>query len=195
MKTRRIFFRVLQWAACLLLAVAGQAYALPPLSNSPLFLGGNISPNVMFTLDDSGSMQWEALPESMVYAYYVFPRATSIYGGSDYPNYVVDFDQTNPYTTLLRSSYNNKVYYNPAVTYSPWSNADGSLMANANITCAPHNPVNTAAGCRNLTVNNTQSANWLKSNGSLSSSSSKTFYPAVYSRYNSGSIWIGRAHV
>ena len=40
----------------LVVNLIGGVYAAPPLSNSPLFLGGNISPNVMFTLDDSGSM-------------------------------------------------------------------------------------------------------------------------------------------
>lgn len=189
MKMRRMFFRVLQWGACLPLVAAGQAHALLPLSDSPLFLGGNISPNVMFTLDDSGSMQWEIMPEDFLYAYFMFPRASTIYGGGDYTNLVVDFDPANPKTTLLRSSQNNKIYYNPTVTYAPWSNADGSLMANANISCAPHNPANTAKGCRNLTADNTQTAYWLRSDGSFSSSSSsKTFYPAVYYRYNSGDI-------
>lgn len=45
--------------------LTGSVYALPPLSNTPLFLGGNISPNVMFTLDDSGSMQFEIMPENL----------------------------------------------------------------------------------------------------------------------------------
>ena len=174
----------------LLVNLTGGVYAAPPLSNSPLFLGGNISPNVMFTLDDSGSMHFEIMPEELIRqdVRYMFPRASGVYGGSDYSNYVVDFDPANRYTASLRSSSVNKIYYNPTVRYLPWSNSDGSLMNNADPTCAYHNPMNTAAGCRNLTVDNTQTARWLKDDGTRSSSQSKTFYPAVYYQYNSGSI-------
>ncbi len=173
-----------------LILLTGSVQALPPLSNTPLFLGGNISPNVMFTLDDSGSMHFEIMPENLIIqsVRYMFPRASGVYGADDYNNYVVDFDSTNKYTASLRSSYVNKNYYDPTVRYLPWSNADGSLMNNAVPTCAHHNPLNTAAGCRNLTVNNTQTATWLKNDGTLSGSQSKTFYPAVYYQYNSGSI-------
>lgn len=181
---------ILTWSFSLQIFWASQVYALSPLSNGPLFLGGNISPNVMFTLDDSGSMQFEIMPEELILnsVYFMFPRATSVYLGGDYSNYAVDFDPANKYTASLRSSYVNKIYYDPTVRYLPWSNADGSLMTNANPTCAYHNPLNTAAGCRNLTVNNTQTASWLKSDGSRSSSLSKTFYPAVHFKYNSGDI-------
>ncbi|MER2513059.1 MAG: PilC/PilY family type IV pilus protein [Nitrosomonas ureae] len=174
--------------------LTGSVYALPPLSNTPLFLGGNISPNVMFTLDDSGSMQFEIMPENLIVQTqdksirYMFPRASGVYGASDYGNYVVDFESTNKYAASLRSSYVNKIYYDPMVRYPPWSNADGSLMNNSAPTCAYHNPYNTAAGCRNLTINNKQTADWLKDDGTLSGNLSKTFYPAVYYKYNGGSI-------
>jgi type IV pilus assembly protein PilY1 len=166
------------------------AHAAPPLSNGPLFLGGNISPNVMFTLDDSGSMQFEIMPEELIKqdAYFLFPIAGSVYGWSDYDNRVVDFDKISKFTAQSRSSHVNKIYYNPAIRYLPWSNADGTLMGNANPTCAPHNPTNLAAGCRNLTVNNTQTARWLKNDGNLSWYESRTFYPATYFRYNGGNI-------
>lgn len=185
---KRIFLTIGNAVSFSLIFLASSVQALSPLSNTPLFLGGNISPNIMFTLDDSGSMQFEILPENLILqnVYFMFPRASGVYGAADYNNYSIDFDPTNKYTASLRSSYVNRIYYDPAIRYQPWSNSDGSLMSNASITCAYHNPLNTAAGCRNLTVNNTQTANWLKSDGTLSSSSSKTFYPAVYFKYNSG---------
>ena len=187
---KRIFITVKHVIGFLSAILTSSVLALPPLSNTPLFLGGNISPNVMFTLDDSGSMHFEIMPEDLILqdVRYMFPRASGVYGAADYNNYVVDFDPANRYAASLRSSYVNKIYYDPAVRYLPWSNADGSLMSNADSTCAYHNPYNTAAGCRNLTVSNTQTANWLKDNGTRSSSSSKSFYPAVYFKYNSGSI-------
>ncbi len=191
MRKRFIRPNILVCFVLLQFAVANQVYALPPLSNGPLFLGGNISPNVMFTLDDSGSMHFEIMPQHLIVSEvrYMFPRATNVYGGgSDYNNYVIDFDPANKYTASLRSSHMNKIYYDPSVWYQPWSNADGSLMSNASPTCAPHNPKDTAKGCRNLTVNNTQTAIWMQNNGTRSASLSKTFYPAVYFRYNSGPV-------
>ena len=171
---------------CAVLSLPAHALSL---SDQPLFLGGNISPNVMFTLDDSGSMQWEVMPEDYLYVYYMFPTGSNIYGGNDYTNYVPEFSTSNIYNVMLRSSDVNKIYYNPEVTYQPWSNQDGSLMANASPGCAYYNPANTAKGCLTLNSNQTMSARWLQSNGTFTSSTNKTFYPAVYFKYNSGSIW------
>lgn len=61
-------------------------------------------------------------------------------------------------------------------------------MSDASPTCAPHNPMNTGAGCRNLTVNNSQNAKWLRNNGNRTSWDTRSFYPAVYFQYNSGSV-------
>lgn len=47
-------------------------------------------------------------------------------------------------------------------------NADGTLMSNASSTCAPHNPANTAAGCRDLTVSDSKkSTGWIKTGNYL----------------------------
>lgn len=169
-----------------------------PLSDIPLFLTTSVDPNIIFTLDDSGSMQFEIMPDELIPSTssssnafdvrFVYPVKSGTYGGNTYGNHVVDFDSNNGYTAKLRSSHVNKIYYDPTVRYLPWSNADGSLMANASITCAPHNPFNTTAGCRNLTENNTQSARWLNSDGTLTTEQNKTFHPAVYFRYNGGPI-------
>lgn len=164
-------------------------------SQVPLFLGGSIEPNVMFTLDDSGSMHWELMPDDMIYSYFLYPRPGSIYNNSssDYTNFVVSFTQANNiYDKWARSSAVNKIYYNPAVTYKPWSNADGSLMPNASITCAYHNPKKTSLGCRNMTVNNTQTANWDSYNGTFANfptgagyagNASREFWPSFYYRF------------
>ncbi|MDL1866554.1 pilus assembly protein PilY [Betaproteobacteria bacterium PRO4] len=155
------------------------------LSDVPLFLTSAVHPNIIFTLDDSGSMQFEIMPEELITnsVYFVFPRADGVYGGGDYLNKVVDFDSANWRTTQLRSSHVNKIYYDPTVRYLPWSKADGSLMPNAKPACAPHNPLNTAKGCRDLTANNVITVDWLKSDGTTTNKN-KTFYPAVYFRYN-----------
>jgi type IV pilus assembly protein PilY1 len=158
----------------------------------PLFLGGTIEPNIMFTLDDSGSMHWEIMPEEVRYSYFVYPSASDVYGTSNYTNYVVSFTESNNiYDKWARSSAINKVYYDPEVTYLPWSSSDGSRMDNASITCAPHNPVDTGKGCRNLTSNNSQFAGWQSApngtafanlNGTTINTSwqSRSFWPALY---------------
>lgn len=172
------------------------------LADIPLFLTTAVEPNIIFTLDDSGSMQFEIMPDELIPSTaknnsgdvrFVYPVRAGTYGGDTYKNYVVDFDPNNNYTARLRSSHVNKTYYDPTVRYLPWSNSDGSLMDNANPACAPHNPWaipnknNPTNDCRNLTKDNKkQKARWLKSDGSLTKETEKTFYPAVYFQYKGG---------
>ena len=172
----------------------GSAGAALTLSDEPLFLT-SVDPNIIFTLDDSGSMQFEIMPEDLIPSTnkgdvrFVYPRISTTYNssGSSYDNNVVGFDLNNRYTAKLRSSHVNRIYYDPTVRYLPWSNSDGSLMADANVACAPHNPLRTAAGCRKLAENDTQNVTWLKDNGGTASTS-RTFYPAVYFQYKEGEL-------
>ncbi len=154
----------------------------------PLQAVTSAEPNIMMLLDDSGSMHWEITPDDILYTYYMYPRASGIYGSTDYSNSAVDTNGANKYVTYLRSSNNNKSYYNPAVRYRPWSNPNGTLWVNANPAAALHNPARPGAGSRNLTVDNTQSATWINNDGS-STTQSRTFFPATYFVYNSGNVW------
>jgi len=79
--------------------------------NTPLATSGNTSvkPNVLFILDDSGSMGWEYLPDS-----------------------VKNNDDRNCY----RNHYYNGAYYNPDVSYTPPVRADGTSYSNATFTAA-----------------------------------------------------------
>lgn len=77
---------------------AGLTLASAPLANSTTT---SVLPNLMFILDDSGSMGWDYLP-----------------------------DWANGATTaLFNNAAYNAVYYNPAITYSPpaFFNSNGSL--------------------------------------------------------------------
>lgn len=167
-----------------LLALGAKAASIPDV---PLLASTSTPPNIMMILDDSGSMQWEMLPDEVTYFAYTYPRVSGVYGGSDYSNQVASFEDNNAYNAISRSPQVNKVYYNPAVTYRPWSNEDGSLMANALFTCAPHNPVNTGLGCRDFTTDNTQTATWFTLGGWITQA--MTFWPAVYFRHNGGDIF------
>lgn len=180
-------------------AASGAADIAP----SPLFLSSPVEPNVVFTLDDSGSMHFEIMPDDYVFSSgsnrtpYVFPRANGVYGGSDYANQVATVDSNVAYTALTRSPQVNTIYYNPSITYMPWVKADGTLYPPADPSCALHNPERPGSGaayCRDLTTTNTRynSNSWrtCTSNGNCSSSSTnKSFWPATYYWHTGGSIW------
>lgn len=162
------------------------AQAVLDIAQVPLYLGSRADPNIMFTLDDSGSMHFEIMPESLIEnnAPFVYPRANNVYGNDDYANYTITFGSDSARNAYVRSSHNNKLYYNPQLTYRPWANADGSLMAKAEVTCAPHNPLKTAAGCRDLTQTNR--AWWAIYYTDFSPyyyNQAESFWPAVYFDY------------
>ncbi len=171
------------------------------IPTTPLQANVSTDPNVMMILDDSGSMQFEIMPDDYTPdgTYYVFPRANGVYGGTDYDNNVATVDTTKAFAKLTRSPQVNTIYYNPGITYTPWAKQDGSLYDPASITCALHNPMrsgNTAAYCRNLTANMTNYNNnyWGSCTSTSDSScswtnSSKYFWPATYFWYNGGGIW------
>ena len=177
--------------------VVPSAYAASTdISDVPMALKNQISPNIMLTLDDSGSMQWEYMPEAsgMDFSLFLQPRPASPYGGSTYANQVPNFNDTNLHNFYGRSSANNKVYYNPDTTYRPWSNSDGSLMANANPAAALYNPALPTAGNTNLTAQTTKRADWFsdfRDPGNLNraffdpgANANHTYWPITYFNYN-----------
>ncbi len=177
------------------------AHATIDIPATPLQANVSTDPNVMMILDDSGSMQFEIMPDDYTPGdtFYVFPRAEGVYGGTDYNNYVATVDTTKAFAKLTRSPQVNTIYYNPGITYTPWAKQDGSLYDPASITCALHNPMRSgtsAAYCRNLTANmtNYNSNYWANCTSTSDSScswtnSSKSFWPATYFWYNGGGIW------
>ena len=180
------------------------------IAQIPLFLTTDVDPNIMFILDDSGSMFFEVTPDNLAfpgssYAGFVFPRANNVYGPSDYAqNFIMvsTVDANNAYTARTRSPQFNATYYKPSVTYAPWTRHDNTLYPDAAAQCAWHNPEETGpcpagsinADARNLTVNNTNyNGNYWRSCNSVGSCSSttnsKTFWPATYYWHNSGTGW------
>lgn len=142
----------------MLSALAVAAVSFP---NVPLQSGLATPANLFFLLDDSGSMQWEVMPDQNLYfAYYLFPPPASLYGGTMYAYQVPGFDDNNLHNFYSRSPTNNAVFYNPTVTYIPWARADGTSYGDANPTAAPFNPSNSAAGTINLTARNSGYALW-----------------------------------
>jgi type IV pilus assembly protein PilY1 len=166
------------------------AEATVNLNNVPLQTGSNVDPNIMFIIDDSGSMHFELMPEELrtnsgssatnnaIGPTYMFPRLnTGIYGGGDntvnnVPSFRFGDDAINDderiTAALYRSSAHNKIYYNPAVTYLPWPNSTdtGPFVAlngggNVNPEVAFAHPTRTSKGSRNLKGDVTESASWV----------------------------------
>lgn len=97
------------------------AYA--QISQSPLFLGQQIKPNIMFTMDNSGSMAWGSLTGYDGTAEYNNSQTTKAYYSSDY----------------------NQIYYNPAVTYTPAVTYAGVSMGNSDAASASSDAFPTGA--------------------------------------------------
>jgi len=103
-------------SACLIMvlfALAPTSFAASvALASSPLATSTttNIQPNVLFVLDDSGSMGWDYMPDA------AGNFGSGVYGAASYQC--------------------NGVSYNPSITYLPPVNAAGISYANANFTAA-----------------------------------------------------------
>ncbi len=100
----RLFFTTV------VLFVGAQSYGVEhDLSDTPLFTLAGVDPNIVLTMDDSGSMAWSFMPTSV--------------GG--YPS-----------TKRAKSAAFNKIYYNPNVLYEPPVDEDGNSLGNASFIAA-----------------------------------------------------------
>lgn len=132
------------------------------IAQQPLYLNQSASPNILIMLDDSGSMQEDILPEEsrlpfpgsacdyyncdesrggITRTFYVYPNYPyKVYGGSNYNGPPIPtFDDEFP-NYWLRSHHNNKLYFDPDGSYTPWSTSDGGTMADAKPTAARFSP-------------------------------------------------------
>ncbi|WP_222564084.1 pilus assembly protein [Novilysobacter antarcticus] len=102
MKTKLQNTRPTKWnaglSAALITVLALPASAAVTLPSTPPGSGNTIPPNILFILDDSGSMVFEAMPADTI---------------SDWKG---------------RTYVHNSVYYNPATTYQPWMGADSTRL-------------------------------------------------------------------
>lgn len=106
------------------------------LAQSPLFLGTSVPPNILFLMDDSGSMDWEHMATD---------RARELF--DDAPADWTYIDPTPSGTAEWRelcTAY-NAMAYDPDVAYLPWSGTDedGDTYADAPVNAAPFNPYDT----------------------------------------------------
>lgn len=102
------------WCALLATLACQPALAVDgvPFDNKPLQSGSSIPPNIMFILDNSGSMALVSMPFDVQDPEYT---GTSTGAGQTGLN-------DNPHD---RSYLNNAIYYNPNQNYYTWMKADG----------------------------------------------------------------------
>jgi type IV pilus assembly protein PilY1 len=118
----RLFAAAAAFAAGLLVAAASLAQTTD-IANEPLFTGNGAKPNIMFIMDDSSSMDWEAMPDD----------AGGIY---------------MPYWTYgRRASQCNGLAYNPSINYSPPLDENGVRAANAPVDYFLPNPLTQLKPC------------------------------------------------
>ena len=124
-------------AAALVLQPLG-VYAAPTvLAETPLQSVNPVKPNIMFTLDDSGSMQWDYLPDWTIWSNPAMPycRDNRQCGGRTGGIFVDSLPSPGPFyppyreiDPPLRSSDFNTIYYNPSITYVAGRRADGTEL-------------------------------------------------------------------
>jgi len=197
MKTQTTPFKAAASAALLtfMLLSPVMAPAAPgTLADTPLFLSNSVEPNILFMLDDSGSMDWGLMtPENNGIMdlgcpyYYAQPAPDN----EDFwvvptEKALEDLAVPAPYSGVWRawSKDYNRLYYDPRITYTPWPGVDsgGVPYADANPAAALLDPFVPGAGSVNLTVTRTYDTDYCARG--LGTFTITGFYPA---RYN---IWI-----
>jgi type IV pilus assembly protein PilY1 len=134
-----------------------------------------VPPNLMLTLDDSGSMQFQHMPET-VFAGGTYSTTNPV--GSDQVRWTPDdtyqtsflrgtvpgnVASTNYVLKALRSPDTNTIFYNPEKRYLPWLTSDGvTRRVNSNPVAAHIDPLLPSGAKVNLTtyVVPTGNSNW-----------------------------------
>ncbi len=116
-----------------LLMPTAKLYAAPGvLADKPLFLGTDVQPNILWVVDDSGSMDWEVLKSN---------GALAVHGtGTNSGNMDFTPNDTNEIRELCVGY--NVMAYDPTKTYTPWAGVDEDSLpyTSKTITTALNNP-------------------------------------------------------
>ena len=117
------------------------------LASAPLETGTTVDPNIMFLIDDSGSMQQGMMPEGLEDSASVSSScSTNSYAGQSVCYYSMSG------RVFLTSSHLNKLYYNPTVTYKVPKYADGTSLPAVSFTSARVDGYNSNSTTVNLST-------------------------------------------
>ncbi|SFU66898.1 type IV pilus assembly protein PilY1 [Polaromonas sp. YR568] len=150
------------------LLLAGEAAA--QMLQAPVQVtAGVVPPNIMFTLDDSGSMNLECVPDECTggFGFSITPLSNNApvnpVGGYSTLRKLITYDKGSPsiFNRTVRSAAVNPLYYNPAVRYLPWLKSDGSRYPAYAGTAARDFPeIPGSADVQNLAVSRPIRARW-----------------------------------
>jgi type IV pilus assembly protein PilY1 len=141
-------------AACLATILALPVHAGITIPDEPLTTANRVAPNILFILDDSGSMAWHYMynldvlqitgPNNFVSGWTADNKGSG--GDADYLS--DDLDPIGIYDQNYRT---NGLYYNPSLNYQPWVTAGGTDMTGGtSYTGGAFSDVDRATGNLNL---------------------------------------------
>lgn len=127
MNTYALRLRNIALGLVLIMPAAG--YSAPgDLANQPLFLASTVEPNVLFLLDDSGSMRWGFMPDELDTDFDLEACGTDNKGS--YAGNRTTYCGVSGREYLVSNTL-NKAYYNPAVNYTAPVKGDGTRYPDA----------------------------------------------------------------
>lgn len=142
---KTILRAVVRHSGAALLALVATLLALPvnaaiTVPTSPLTTASRVPPNILFILDDSGSMEWDFMPGPFD------SRAFNNNGSL----------ATTPVNISYDAYTRNTLAYNPNIDYQPWTQANGNLMTGGTSYTAAYSSDNLASGSTTNLSNNTR---------------------------------------
>ena len=151
----------------LLVFLSNIALALETMPNEPLITTIHHAPaNIHFVMDDSGSMDWEFMTTDSDGLYYASGWRYYVYYENSYGYYDNVDNNYSSYHVAPKDHWKpryhgyNRLFYNPAVTYTPWKGKDinGDDYGDIDPTSAPSDPYRPTSYTRNLTIG--ENASW-----------------------------------
>ncbi|MBV2209086.1 MAG: PQQ-binding-like beta-propeller repeat protein [Thermomonas sp.] len=126
-KQRPVWVTPVAFLATILALPVNAGIVIP---DEPLMTGVRVAPNILFILDDSGSMRWENINNGSI------AKITGVGSFSDEPSddgvssgNSGDLTYRSGNNWMFEQAYTtNTMYYNPGTTYQPWVTASGSRV-------------------------------------------------------------------
>lgn len=179
-------------ACCALLAAQlflssaawGAVAQMPLLSSS----GSRPKPNVMLTLDTSGSMNFRHMPEDFGGSVTRVMHPEDTYeDNTNYAGVVTANPSANDvFERKMRSPDVNTIYYNPEVLYQPWRHPDGGRYPAGNFQKAFIDPLRQASSDPAVDLSNAGTKCLARNNNGCTSS--QYFNPGIYYRLTGNNV-------
>ncbi|MFN7182720.1 MAG: PilC/PilY family type IV pilus protein [Thermomonas haemolytica] len=149
-------------AACLATLLALPLHAAIVFPDQPLTTGNRVAPNILFILDDSGSMSWVNINSQDISAitgpggFSSTPDADGVFNGTS-----VTSESIGSTRMYMQSYVTNSLYYDPFTNYQPWLQPNGNRMTGGTSYAAAYSsnnyvdysPAGTSGGSKDLSQN------------------------------------------